>query len=267
MAAYNFANPAPLFFNILGTAHLSAGSLTFYDIGTTNPRATWSDVGLTILNPNPLNLDSSGRPTVDVFLDGDYTVKLTDGLNGTGATIWTRDVIPGGDSGFTIPPLVAGAYLSNNGAVLQWNTIELLPDPTGQTGRALVSTGSGYTFQAFPTAPTLDISVAADFQRVGDGVSTSKMLTQTGAFSAPATGTPSTTVAVVFPTAYTSVPRVICGTTSQSQPGGPVVIERTAVSTTGFTVRCDVAEGNSGNANIVNAVPMEYIAIGLKTFP
>lgn len=269
MAAFVFYDPRPVFFDLLSTAPLQAGSLTFYDIGTTNPRNTWSDpaMGVPDLNPNPIDLDSSGRPSVPIFLDGDYTIKLTDGLGGAGSTIWTADVVPGADAAFTIPPLVDGQFLANDGSTLQWSAIIQVPDPTGQTGKVLTSTGAGTTWTTLPSAPTLDIVVGANTDRVGDGVSTNKMLTQAGTDSASATGTPTTTKAVVFATSYTTTPIVFAQPTSSSQPGGPVVVELTAISTTGFTARFDVAEGNSGNANIVNPVPFNWIAYGNKTVP
>src|SRR5688572_25808063 len=268
MAAYRFFDPAAVFWNILGTAGLRQGSVQFYEIGTTTPKNTWSDKDLSALNANPLNLDASGRFPDDVFLDGEYSIVLYDGLNGTGATVWTRDVIGGGDAGTEIPALVDGFVLSNNGATLAWvDPDDFLPDPTGQTGKALVSTGAGYTFQAFPEAPELDIVVSDGSQRVGDGVDATKSLTQYGVDSAPASGSNSTTKAVVFPTLYTTTPVVVPIPTSSSQPGGPVVTELTSISTTGFTVKFDVAEGSSSGSTIVNPVPFNWIAIGTVEVP
>lgn len=268
MAAYRFYDPGSVFWNILGTAGLREGSVQFYEIGTTTPKNTWSNPALSMLNANPLNIDASGRFPDDVFLDGDYTVVLYDGLNGTGATVWTRDVISGSDDATAIPALVNGFVLSNDGATLQWvDPDSFLPDPTGQTGKALVSTGTGYTFQAFPEAPELDIVVSNGSQRVGDGVDATKSLTQYGTDSAPATGTNSTTKAVVFPTLYSTTPVVHPTPTSSSQPGGPVVAELTSLTTTGFTVKFDVAEGSSSGSAIVNPVPFCWIAIGTVEVP
>lgn len=267
MAAYNFYDPAPSFLNEFGTGPLTNGSLTFWDIGTTNPRATWSDVDLTVLNPAIIPLDSTGRATVAIFLNGDYTMGIWSGANATG-TVRTRDVIPGGDAGFTIPPLVSGSFLTNNGAVLQWDAIELLPDPTGQSGKAVVSTGSGFTFQAFPTAPTLDIVVTNGSERVGDGVSTNKSLTQYGSATCGPSGAPTASVAVVFPTSYTTVPVVVMTPTGGIQPGGqPTFIINGTPTTTGFTARFDVAEGSGASPNITVAIPFDWIAIGNKTIP
>src|SRR4249919_955462 len=113
MPAFQFFNPAPVFLDLLGLGLLDGGSLTFYDLGTTNPRSTWSDPGLDVgdLNPNPVPLDSAGRANAPIFLDGEYTVVCKDS---GGATIWTRDVIPGGDSALSIPTLDSDKFLTND---------------------------------------------------------------------------------------------------------------------------------------------------------
>lgn len=269
MAAYRMYDPGFVFWNILGTAGLREGSVQFYEIGTTTPKNTWSDADLSTLNANPLNIDGAGRFPDDVFLDGEYTVVLKDGLNGTGATVWTRDVIGGDSAGTSIPTPTIGYVLSSaDGVTTVWvDPDTFLPDPTGQTGKALVSTGAGYTFQAFPEAPELDIVVSNGSQRVGDGVDATKSLTQYGTDSAAASGTTSTTKAVVFTTLYSTTPAVVVTPTSSSQPGGPVVTELTAVSTTGFTVKFDIAEGSSGGSSVVNPVPFNWIAIGTVEVP
>lgn len=269
MAAYRFYDPGSVFWNILGTAGLREGSVQFYEIGTTTPKNTWSNAGLSVLNANPLNIDASGRFPDDVFLDGEYTIVLYDGLNGTGATVWTRDVISGAGAGTEIPAPTIGFVLSSaDGVNLVWvDPDTFLPDPTGQTGKALVSTGVGYTFQAFPEAPELDVVVTANSFRAGDGVSTTKFLEQWGTDSAPATGTSSTTKAIVFTTAFTTIPVVHPTPTSSSQPGGPVVAELTSVTTTGFTVKFDVAEGSSSGSAIVNPVPFGWSARGTVVVP
>ena len=89
MSVYQFYNPAPVFFDLLGIQPVAGGSLYFYEIGTTTPKDTWSDVDMTTLNVNPIPLDASGRSSLNIFMDGDYTVICTDSL---GATIWTRDI-------------------------------------------------------------------------------------------------------------------------------------------------------------------------------
>lgn len=83
MSVYQFYNPAPVFFDLLGIAPVAGGSLAFYEISTTTPKDTWSDVDKITLNVNPVPLDASGRSSLNIFMDGDYTVICTDSLGAT----------------------------------------------------------------------------------------------------------------------------------------------------------------------------------------
>lgn len=274
MAAYNFNDPAPVFQNILGTAHLATGSLTFWAIGTTTPKDTWNDPDMAPanVNANPLNLDSSGRPTVDVFMDGEYTVKLTDGPDGTGATIWTRDIVPGVDAGLSIPALVNGEFLTNDGASLLWDAIRQVPDPTGQSGKVLTSTGASTTWTALPTAPTLDVVIGSDSIRIGDGSSSTKFLIQTKSDSAPASGTKSTSKAIVFDEPFVSIWHVAVTTTiSAATPSGALVDNSVTGFTqfspsTGVNVNFNVSDDDgSASWQITNPITFTYIAFGTVT--
>src|SRR5690606_41406511 len=57
---------------------LADGSLSFFDSGTTDPRATYSDPELTTPNSQPVELDGAGRPNTDIWGDGRYRVGLQD---------------------------------------------------------------------------------------------------------------------------------------------------------------------------------------------
>jgi hypothetical protein len=276
MAAYNFNDPAPVFKNILGTAHLATGSLTFYAIGTTTPKDTWNDPDMAPahLNANPLNLDSSGRPAVDIFMDGEYTVKLTDGAGGTGSTIWTRDVVPGVDAGLSIPALVNGEFLTNDGATLQWDAIRQVPDPTGQSGKALTSTGAGTTWTAFPSAPTLDVVIGASSIRIGDGSAfpNPKVLIQRGTGTAPATGNKDTSVAVTWATPLASIWHVAITTTITSATPSGALVDNSVTGwtqgspSTGVTVNFNVSDDDNNAAwKISNPITFSYLVIGTVT--
>lgn len=274
MAAYRYYDPAPANFNLLATGHLATGSLTFYDIGTTNPRDTWNDPALDVphLNANPLNLDASGRASVDIFLDGDYTVKLTDGPNGTGATIWTRDVIPGGDAGLTIPALVDGQFLTNDGINLLWSIIRQVPDPTGQTGKVLTSTGAASTWSALPAAPTLDVVITANSIRIGDGVSSTKILIQWGTDTAPSTGAKGTSKAVTWPTAYLALYHVAITTTIAAATPSGALVDNSVTSwvqgspSTGANVNFNVSDDDSSPSWMIsNPITFSWFTIGTVT--
>jgi hypothetical protein len=50
--------------------------LFFFETTTTTQKTTYSDVGLTVANPNPVVCDSSGRPEFDIWGDNPSTYKM-----------------------------------------------------------------------------------------------------------------------------------------------------------------------------------------------
>jgi hypothetical protein len=268
MAAYQFYNPAPVFFDLLGTQIAKNGTLEFYNAGgTTTERNTWSDPGLTTLNTNPVLLGPDARTEVPIFLDGDYTVVLKNSL---GAVIATNQVISGSAAGASIPPLVAGGSLGNDGANLLWEIIQRLPDPTGSPNHYLTTDGANWILLPIPSAPTIpdpEIVVTESSFRAGISSDETKFLIQMGSGSAPATGTFSSTAAISFDVPFSTRPRVFIMQTTDSNPQGPIVASTTSVATTtGFTARMTLATvGTSGS--VVNAVPFDWIAIGTKEVP
>jgi hypothetical protein len=83
-----FFMPRASAFDINGDP-ISGGKLWFYEAGTSTPRATYSDAGLTIANANPVVANSAGR-FGEIFLTPavGYKVVLTDADD---AVIWTAD--------------------------------------------------------------------------------------------------------------------------------------------------------------------------------
>ena len=71
---------------------LAGAKLLTYQTGTSTPKATYSDSGLTIANANPVVADAGGL-FGEIFLDaGDYRFVLTDAND---VTIWTSDPVAG----------------------------------------------------------------------------------------------------------------------------------------------------------------------------
>lgn len=261
MAAYRFYNLAPIFFDLLGVSPLRQGNLFFYDIGTTTPKNTWSDDGLTILNPNPIELDGGGRASVNIFLDGDYTVRCEDRL---GALIWTRDVISGSTAGQTIPALEVDEFLTNDGANLLWRAIRQMPDPTGSNGQVPVTNGAGYTLQNLPAANTSAITFPTGGIKISNG--TTAWMLQRGSGTVAANGaSPVGSVAVSFGTAFSSAPTVVAsinGGPGVSNPGGGIpTFGVTGVGTGGFTFAVDTNAFGS-TVNLQNPTPFYWFAIG-----
>lgn len=71
---------------------LRGGKLFFYATGTTTPKATYNNPGLTIANANPVVADANGRWPSIFLASGDYKVVLQ---TSAGVTVWTADPVAG----------------------------------------------------------------------------------------------------------------------------------------------------------------------------
>jgi hypothetical protein len=74
---------------------LAGGLLYTYQAGTTTPIATYTTSSGSISNSNPIVLDSSGRPTNEIWLNGNYSYKFVL-TTATGSQIWSMDNLGGG---------------------------------------------------------------------------------------------------------------------------------------------------------------------------
>lgn len=265
--SYQLYNPAPVYFDLLGLQPIAGGSITFYDKGTTTLKDTWSDEDLTILNPNPVDLDAGGRVDTQVWLDGDYSIVIRDADE---QTIAARDITSGQSAGASIPALDDG-FLTNDGTNLFWQVIREVPDPTGFTNRILSTDGSNLLWieQAeTPDIPDPEIVIQTtpgfSFQ-AGVSDSTTKFFMQAGNSTAQATGGRDTNNSVTFPVPFAAAPFVVIQPTSVSNSGGPMVPETTSTSATGFTTNFTIAAGDGANAKINNPVPYSWIAFGTRT--
>lgn len=103
--------PAPVgrqqFFSNTGVP-LSGGKLYTYAAGTTTPLETYTDVSLSVANPNPIILDAAGRTPSGFFLTAaSYKFVLTTSAD---VAVWTADnIVSAGLAGsltsLTVQPL------------------------------------------------------------------------------------------------------------------------------------------------------------------
>lgn len=256
-----FYDPNPTYIHPTTGKPVAGGFLEFSDQGTTAPKMTWSDEGLTIPNSNPVALDSSGRANVNIWLSGSYSVRLTDSL---GVVLWTRDVNDGAAGGAAIPPLEAGKFLTTDGSVLLFTEILQLPDPTGSDGKVPVASGGTYVLQALPTIPASPV-VTTDTSVKITGAS-SVILDQWGTASIPASGAQIATGTITFPVPYTAVPNL---QVTINKGSGVVAagfigdIGVSAVSTTGATVSWDLGVDDvKSQYNLTSPLPIMWRAVG-----
>lgn len=260
MSAYRPLGPFPQYLLADGTVN-NGGLIHFYQTDLTTPQNTWSDQAMTVLNANPVVLDSAGRPTTDIWGSAAYGVVITDALGANPRTL--NNIQPDAGGGATIPALVNGDFLTNNGSVMLWQPVAQLPDPTGHAGQILFTDGTLDYWGAVPAAPNPAIVVTANSFQAGISTNPSKFLVQVGTDTAPASGVYTTTRTITFPIPFTTCLHASAQPVTASNPGGPMVsYPSAAASTVGVTFVFDVAEGSPTGSNIVNPVPFTWVAMG-----
>ena len=259
--AFQFVNPAPVLFDLLGIEPAAGGSLLFYERGTTTPKDTWSDPDLAVLNSNPVLLDSSGRSNTQIWMDGEYTVVLRDG---DGEQVWAREMGSGQAAGTTIPDLIAGRFLTNNGTDLLWSTIRQVPDPTGSANRILSTDGANLIWIPQPTIPPppdLPIGSGDNFAEFGD------TLIQWGTGTGPATGTDFSQSNITFGRLFAAPPPFVGVTVATNNINGTslVAIGVTAIGVSGCVVDFNNADRHyQGSSKLTGPIPYMWMAIGKK---
>ena len=247
----------------------AGGSVTFYETDLTTLKNTYSDVSLTVLNANPLPLDADGRLSADCWGSGVYGAVLKDSF---GTIIQTlNNVQSGSDPGFSIPALVTGDFLTNDGSNLLWQAIQQIPDPSGEAGNFLGTDGTLVLWQSIPTPAGAGITVATN--GVGGVTATAtagtsgaaKLMIQTGTGTIAPSGVNQANGTITFATAFSAPPVVqVTLTTGSACASGFPVGNATSVGTTG----CGVAFNNSRDASsggaITGTVTYSWVAIGLS---
>jgi hypothetical protein len=88
-----FYSPREAFWS--STAPYAGGTLTFYASNSSTPLAVYSDATLSTSITDPIELNSAGRPSIDIFLgDAAYKVVLADS---DGVIVWTSDPVSASD--------------------------------------------------------------------------------------------------------------------------------------------------------------------------
>lgn len=270
--AFRLLNQFPVFFDLAGNL-ADGGELRFYENESTTPKSVFGGPTLTPDNGSVITIGSDGRPTVDIWGDGVYRVRLYDADD---TLIEEADdvEIPGGDA-TTIPALVDGYFLSNNGSLLLWVPLLQLPDPTGQDGKMVVADGAGYILVAQPGAPAdPEIAVTANSFQGGISSDPTKWLTQKGTGATSTVGGKTASATITFATPYAEAPFVNIVPTGTSSTATANLIPKWAVSatTTNATVTFSTMTGSTSGddfpySNITAAIPFAWIAHGTVEVP
>lgn len=250
---------------------LPGGYLTFCEAGTTTPKDVFGEEALSTNNGSTVALDSSGRPSVDVWGSGSYFVELFDADDVKQGE--ADDVqIPGGEA-TALPALSADKFLTNDGAVMSWAVVRQVPDPTGSANKVLGTDGTALTWVAqaeLPDIPDPEIVVDDTAKSFQAGVSDdpTKLLIQTGSGSATATGTQSSSASITFPVAYGTAWQVLItpSVSSCTPNGGLPQFSVTGLTTTGCTVNFYTGDENNGGSSnhITSAIDFKWTALGTR---
>jgi hypothetical protein len=262
MTAFRLFDPFQTFTDLHGNLAVG-GNLTFYAAGTTAPQSVYADPALSADNGNTVAIGVDGRPVNDIWGSGAYRARLY-AADGTLISDVDNIQIPGG-TGTTIPALVSGQFLTNDGAILSWEQIKQLPDPTGSANKILSNDGSNFIWVAKPAdGKSAAVTVTPTKATIGDGSSTQDVfVVQSGTDTAAASSTHTTTKAVTFATPFKALMGVMVTPTSTNitSSGFNPIGALAGSSTSGFTAQFDINEA-SGSFSIVNPIGFQWVAFG-----
>lgn len=252
MTAFRILNPFPAYLDLIGLP-ASGGSLKFYQSGTDTPKDVFGDPDLTVNNGPSVLIGTDGRTVVDVWGDGEYRVRLY-AVDMTLIAEADDVTLPGGD-GTAIPALQDGKFLTSDGAVLSWQEVRQVPDPTGNSGKILGTDGTNLFWQAFTQfAPTID----------GTSLKVGTILIQWGTDTIPASGTTTSSKAITFGKTFLTT---LYASASLNQgagitpSGGLPTISTFGWSTTGATVSINFSIA-TGSTDITSPCSIAWLAIG-----
>ena len=93
---------------------LAGGLLYTYAAGTSTPLATYTTQQATVLNSNPIVLDSAGRVPNEIWLTSTYAYKFVL-QNASGVQVWSYDNLVGINSNFTAYSLQEQTFTATQG--------------------------------------------------------------------------------------------------------------------------------------------------------
>lgn len=278
MASFRVLDPLQTFFNLNSSAPAAGGYVLFFEAGTTDPKAVYADPGLTISNGPRVNLDAAGRPQVEAWGDGAYKLRLFDEDN---TLIKETDHVqaPGGAAA-QIPPLVANAFLTNDGSVMLWELLQLVPDVAGQLGKVLSNDGTALLWKeiTIPTPVAPDIVLSGDGSsgkiQLGTSASTKKAVILWGSDSMPASGQTAASGNFNFKLgadafSFDDPPFVlpICRSATVTAEGQIPSFAQVGATASGFSIGMHTDDYGRNGSRITSAVPFGWLAIGFKTVP
>lgn len=249
-AAFRPFDPFQVFFDLDGNL-ASGGSLNFYNAGTTTPANVYGDQALSVNNGSSIAIGTDGRPMHDIWGNQSYRSRL---YASDGTLVSDRDniSIPGGST--TIPTLISGDFLTNDGSVLEWLSLLQIPDPTGNANKILSTDGS-----------VLNWIAQSAISNSGQTITLGPVIIQTGSGTVPASNATTATKSFTFPTPFSTLWHVEASMNTGSDLTALGYLPNFSVngrSVNGATVNLDTNGAGSGSV-ITSTTDFTYFAIGL----
>lgn len=168
----------PGYQELLSTGAIAAGAKLYtYAAGTSTPKASYSDSGLTVPNANPVVADGSGRFGETFATTGQYrlvmktsadvtlwTADPVDGENVLGETLTTNLAIVKADPGFALSATSGNAFIEVSAASGSTAYIDLQVPEADNFDLRMSSTGTGgaiYSSSSLTLVPLSGSSVVA----------------------------------------------------------------------------------------------------------
>lgn len=266
MAAFRLLDQDTQYRNDDGTL-CAGGQLRFYDTGTTTPKDVYAEAALSTNLGATVDLDAAGRAENDIWLDGEYRVRLYDADS---VQIWSRDNVRDIATGGLVPldPATGtdGQVYKTDGVDPYWDDVREVPDPTGSSGKYLGTDGTLLTWTAFPASVTYDAdNLPGGITENSTTITIGNTMIIRGSSTMASTGALTGSKAVTFATAFTGTPHVMVELTGSGghTPQGAKVGHSVVPTSTGFTFYAYAAdEHDSPGWLITNTVAFDYVAIG-----
>lgn len=242
---------------------LPFGKLKFYEAESTIPKDVYGGPTLSPNNGPEIDLDASGRPSLDIWGEGSYFVELYDSDDVKQGEA-DHVEIPGG-AALDIPIPNEGEFITGDGSQFLLDEIREVPDPTGSANRVLGTDGTILQWVSQPEIPQPEIVIDASSFRAGISSSTTKYIIQEGSDTAPSSNYVITDKTVTFPKEFASTPKVFIEVTQGAVTLGGYLTDHSVTdkSTTGFTAHFNSDHGNaSGSSDIGSPISFDWMAIG-----
>lgn len=264
--SFRILDPFQVYFDLDGDFAVG-GNLHFYLAGTTTDENVYADSALTVNNGATVTIGTDGKAMLDIWGDSakSYRCRVYD-VDNTLVKDVDNIAAPGGTGGGSIPALVPGDFLTNDGTNLLWTVIRQALDPTSQANKIMGSDGTNLIWVDKPSdgGAGSNASVTIDGSGVKwNGGTGDLFYIQVGSGTCAASGAHNASTSVSYPNAFKTILGVFPVVTSKSASANyNIIMQVLNASTTGFTADFNTNSSDGNNGVINTTVNFKWVAFG-----